>query len=1537
MHALVASLLFALALPHPAAAAGSDPLKVLIDQGKYWQAHGRGDLAGQAWKKVLGLDPNQPDALFGMGMVLADRKDNAGAKRYLEQLRQTAPGFPQIDELGQRLGESSPRNDEINDARRLAKMGQSASAAQQYQRALQGAPSSPALRLEYYQALAATPSGWNEARRGLEQLARDNPEDPRYALAYAQHLTYRDATRRDGIARLEQLAADGKVGAQARQSWRQALLWLAARPSDQARYVAYLKVVPDDPPVKARYDSMVRQDEADRERGQQDAANEVRGREIADGFAALDRGDLDTARARFNAILEKSPGNTDALGGLGIVELKQERFAQARSDLERASRGGNAARWRSALDSATYWTYTSEALGAQSNGDFAKAKALFERAILADPSNVTAQVMLGDALLANRDPRGAEQAYRMALRRQSDHPDALRGLVGALAAQGRGDEALQFAQQLTAEQQAKAGGFDRLRRTAEAAQAREADARGDLGTARSLFEDALAGTPNDPWLRLDLARVYVRQGAIASARSMMDGLLAEHPDMPDALYASALLAEQTHDWSIGLQRLERVPAEQRTAAMTTLQHRLWVGQQVALATRMAQHGQRAQAIGVLRETEAIGQEAPALAVQLSAGYLAAGDTSRALGLVQRALAREPGNAGLLLQYARILLAGRQDSLLGDAMRRLAAMQLTPQQRSDFDALNLEIVVRQADAVRQRGDLAGGYAVIAPWLAAMPDSPELQAALARLYASAGDSANALTCYRIALARRPDDPGLLIAAIYAASGAKAWRDGEAFAATALRISPDDPALLAAIGRLYRAEGQLSLAAQYLQRSLVAGNTPPVRSTASARSNVPRGWEAAMQRIGANPLPGTNPFEGKTSVDAVRSAGDAGAMVPLPGTPSWSNPSSSSSSAPIVPYSMPPAPPATYMTPAVAPQSRAPVPYGAALAADGDFSDSSGYGQAAGGAAEAGGPATGRRYARYLPAAADAQQMVPPAGYVVPGDEAGGGDSGYVSTPWPMSPAARAAQPSAALAPATRARSARSSRVARGGPNSYQSSSANSSDMQPTGRPPAYGQAYEWQADDQQPAYAQPMARQPGYGRQMRAQPSYPQQPYPSDGYGQAYAQQPYIPQPPAGYAQSYAAAGPVQRGANADANAQTLGVAAELAQVNRDQASTVTGGLVFRNRTGEDGLSGLTDIETPIEGRIKAGNGHVVVTATPVMLDAGTPAATDVPTRARYGAGLTPASLNGAPGSQSASGVGLSVGYEGKQLKADIGATPIGFPYQNVVGGVRYDGAMTDRASYSLAVTRRAVTDSLLSFAGARDSGSGLKWGGVTRSGVRGALGWDDGTSGLYVAGSFDYYDGHHVERNFSGKGGGGAYTRLFRDADQTLTVGVNATWMRFSQNQSYFTYGQGGYFSPQQYVILNIPIEYAGRAGAFTYDLTGSIGVQHYRQNEAPYFPLDPDMQADAVTNIKNFPTAQLDPGAVYPARSKTGVAYSLAARGEYQVASQLAVGATASFGNAYQYREWVAAIYLRYSFTPQSGVQPFPPRIFTTPYLADSN
>ncbi|TKC81473.1 tetratricopeptide repeat protein [Trinickia terrae] len=1527
---------------------GDTPLNVLVQQGKYWQAHRRGDLAQQAWLKVLRIDPRQPDALFGMGMLLADQKDGSGAQQYLARLRQAEPDYPGVDDLAARLGETSVRNQEINDARRLQQSGQAASAVQEYKQAMSGKPASPQLQMEYYQALGSTPQGWDEARQGLEALAKAHPEDPRYQLAYAQHLTYRESDRRQGIALLAQLSRDATVGSAAQSSWRQALLWLGARDADTPLYQAYLAAVPNDPAIKARFDALTSQDKAARERAGLTATADARGRTIGEGFTALGKGDLNTARARFASVLESSPNDADALGGMGVVLLKQEKFTQARDYLQRASQAGNPARWRDALTSATYWAYTSEAIGARSNGDTAQAKTLFERAIAVNPSDVTAQSLLGDMLLATGDARGAEAAYRMVLRRQSGNPDAIRGLVGALAAQGRGDEALAFANQLTDEERAKAGGANVLRGQAEAAQGQAALARGDLGTARTSFEDALLNNPDDPWLRLDLARIYVQQGALANARSIMDGLLAKHPGMPDALYASALLASEMQDWQYGLDQLEKIPADKRTAAMTTLQHRLWVHRQADQATALARMGQAAQGHALVAAAEPVAGNDPELAGVVASAYVASGDANRGLALMRNVLAMNPSDAGALLQYAGFLLATQQDAELGTVMQRVAGMRLNAQQRTDFDKINLAIVVRRADAVRQTGDLASAYEVIAPWLAARPDNADLQAALGRLYTASGDDNNALACYRMALAQRPGDAGLWVAAMSAAASAKDFSYAETAANAALRLTPNDPQTLAAVGRMYRAQGKNTLAAEYLRRSLLAQNAPAVAANGAQRG-VPPGWTFPYRQKGPIPLPGTNPFAGKNAADA------AGASAPA----------LSPYSTQTMPAYTPPVVPAPYVAPAA---PAAPVnsyaPLAPQSASDGT-PNASGYGADPYAASQSGasGVAPGQAYPGQGGYAQPGYAPQPNYGQPAPYGQAGYAQAapGYADTPWPTAPQQGYGQPANAGAPA--AKGAKSSKTARNGAKQTARTAAAQN---------GYAQPYPQQQGYGQPGYGQPAYPQQGYYGQQ----AYPQQaaPYPQQGYAQApYPQQPYTPQPYAqqGYArqpyqpaypnqqpyQGYvptppapypaqntnaayaqlapAAAATTAQAANAGyappsgAAVQQLSVEEELAQINREQTSTVSAGVLIRNRAGEDGLSSLTDIETPIEGRIHAGDGQVVVRATPVTLDAGT-AASSTNTLSRYGVGAISSSVP-APGSQDATGVGLSVGYENRYVKADIGSTPVGFRETNVVGGVQYSNAFTDQTSYSIGASRRAVTDSLVSYAGARVTdgfGNTYKWGGVVNNALRGDLGWDDGTSGVYVNGQFQFLMGDNVQDNMGGKGGAGFYTRLVKSSDQTLTAGVNTTVMGYSKNESYFTYGQGGYFSPQLYVILNFPLELMGRNGLFTYDLKGSIGMQHFREASALYFPTSSTVQSEAKATA-----ITPDSGAVYPAFSKTGFAYSLAATGEYQVAPQLTVGATASLGNAYQYREWVAAVYVRYAFNKQGGIPAFPPSPLQSPYL----
>ncbi|EPN71175.1 cellulose synthase operon protein C, partial [Pseudomonas syringae pv. actinidiae ICMP 19101] len=60
-------------------------------------------------------------------------------------------------------------------------------------------------------------------------------------------------------------------------------------------------------------------------------------------------------------------------------------------------------------------------------------------------------------------------------------------------------------------------------------------------------------------------------------------------------------------------------------------------------------------------------------------------------------------------------------------------------------------IRQADLLREGGDLAGAYDTLAPALAQRPDDIQAVSAFARMYTANGDSARAFELYKPLLQR------------------------------------------------------------------------------------------------------------------------------------------------------------------------------------------------------------------------------------------------------------------------------------------------------------------------------------------------------------------------------------------------------------------------------------------------------------------------------------------------------------------------------------------------------------------------------------------------------------------------------------------------------------------------------------------------------------------------------------------------------------------------------------------------------------------
>ncbi|MGB3392751.1 MAG: cellulose synthase subunit BcsC-related outer membrane protein, partial [Stenotrophomonas sp.] len=288
-----------------------------------------------------------------------------------------------------------------------------------------------------------------------------------------------------------------------------------------------------------------------------------------------------------------------------------------------------------------------------------------------------------------------------------------------------------------------------------------------------------------------------------------------------------------------------------------------------------------------------------------------------------------------------------------------------------------------------------------------------------------------------------------------------------------------------------------------------------------------------------------------------------------------------------------------------------------------------------------------------------------------------------------------------------------------------------------------------------------------------------------------------------------------------------------------------------------------------------------------------------------------------GAQDASGAGVAVSFQQGGFSADVGSTPLGFRETSIVGGVGYRGQIGDAFTWSGEASRRAVADSLLSFAGVSDPRSGLQWGGVTSTGARMAATIDNGLLGGYASLAWHRLQGTHVADNDRQELGAGVYVHALETANQSLTAGLNLTAMQYDRNLSGFTYGHGGYFSPQRYVDVSVPLHWNGRNSAqrLAWQVDASVGVQNFKEDPADYFPLDPAMQQEAydaasLAALLGLTSRYVAP--VYDGQTKTGVSYNLSAAAEWQLSSQLFLGGRMEFNNARDYRQFGTNLYLRF-------------------------
>ncbi|SBV38075.1 Cellulose synthase operon protein C [uncultured Stenotrophomonas sp.] len=1427
-------------LTAPAWSQNSASTQQLVNQGNYWLDQGREDLAADAWRKLLAADPAQPDALLGLGLIDLNQGRRTDAQLRLQQLQAKHPSAVQTSRLRAALAGGSSGSGTLQVARNAAAAGRYDEAIKAYDEVFGAGGPPDNLALEYYQVLAGTRDGWARARDGLRRRVAADRNDGAAALALAQVLTYREPSRREGIAQLRALSQRQDTAGPARSAWRQALLWLNATRADAPLFQAFLDQQPGDREVAARQAQL--RDQAARA----EAAPDPYQRLLGEGFRALQAGTFDVAEARFAQVLRSQPKNTEAMGGLGSVRLRQERFGEA-VELLRPAAAVNG-KWRDAANAARYWLALQEARRQPGQ----EALAQVREAIALQPKEPTGHVLLGD-LLGGSDAAAAEASYRKALELDAGNAGALQGLVGLLGRLGRADEAAALFDRLTPEQRERAGGDAVLRANLARARAQQAIAAGSLEMAQIELEDAVLQQPRDPWLRLELARLYQRQGRPDQADGIMAGLRAQDDDSAQALFAQALFARERNDWNGVWAVLERIPAAARDAEMATLHDTAWVQLQAAQARTLVQGNRVGEAQLLLARAEsALGERAtrPDTAAALAGAYADIGSQQRALALAQRLVQGNP-SVDSRLQYGQVLLRAHQDAELAALLRQLGQADLTVAQQQRLRELRSGYVLRQVDALRELGNLEGAYDVLAPVLAQQPQDPQTIAALARLYTAADDHGQALALYQQQLQLAPGDVDAMLAAAGSAASMRELGTAEHYLEQALALAPQSPEVLAAAGRVYRAAGKNRRAESYFKAALAAA--------ARGAGQPDNGYPRASTALAANGR-AFNPFAGITRGNTGPAPLHAG-PVPLPAAVS------TLASAPLA--SALPTAPQVDADGLPAPVLAAPAVAAAALPAPALVS------RRAGPVAAAPAPVRGVVEELRELRADSSSALAAGAAYRSREGEAGLGQLDDLQVPL----------------------------EARFGLGDGKLLVSVTPTVLDAGR-----------ADD---GYAS--ASRFGAGPQLALSGALAADRAPVDDLIGSSLYQTLLTDGASTATRNLIYERALDNGRYQELFNQTD---ATLTTAERRQATLE---LLYADpladyMLGRDlGNTPIADIARQVLGNTALLRGLSAAEQAQLKTLAGGSSASQTPLAFQDTLYAMVANAAGARrlGSQDASGAGMSVGFQQGGFSADIGTTPLGFGESSIVGGIGYRGRAGDALTWSGQASRRAVSDSLLSFAGVSDPRNGLQWGGVTATGARLAATVDNGLLGGYAGLAWHSLQGTHVADNDRRELGAGIYVHALETDSQSLTAGLNLTALQYERNLSGFTYGHGGYFSPQRYVDVSVPLHWNGRNATqrLAWQVDASVGVQNFKEDPADYFPLDPAMQQEAYDAASLAALLGLTRGYIEPVhagQTKTGVSYNLSAAAEWQLSSQLFLGGRMEFNNARDYRQFGTNLYLRF-------------------------
>jgi predicted Zn-dependent protease len=396
----------------------------------------------------------------------------------------------------------------------------------------------------------------------------------------------------------------------------------------------------------------------------------------------------------------------------------------------------------------------------------------------------------------------------------------------------------------------------------------------------------------------------------------------------------------------------------------------------------------------------------------------------------------------------------------------------------------------------------------------------------------------------------------------------------------------------------------------------------------------------------------------------------------------------------------------------------------------------------------------------------------------------------------------------------------------------------------------------------------------------------------------------------------------RAASIASGPELLGARRASQEVEDRLESGVTGGLLVWHQPGDPGMSQLDAVTLPSSWSFSRGNdSRFIVRADAVWLDGGH---WNTSAQSPLLLGTIQVAPAGAPlryTSTQQSGLSPGLAYQSNSFHVDVGATPLGFLLPNVVGGIEWSPTWRS-VDWTLGVARRAVTSSELSYAGLRDPVTGTEWGGVVQTGPYVGLGIYRENYGISANVHFSEVSGTRIPENQFAAARLSASWKLWAVSEMRLDAGASLTYWNYQLNLSNYTFGSGGYYSPQSYVSLAAPIELPGNRAGWSYRMRVAASYTVSEVSEAAFYPSDVELQEEAA----HAPLPPDYSAPYFPGYHSSGFGFSANAAAERALSRTLVVGFALDIDRTNYYHPTSVGFYLRHAFGQWATHEASPPR-----------